>query len=71
MVESSSDQDLVPVDQERFQKLKVKQECQLNDLVENEYGLTYERGCAFYEFSHESEDINNDKEVILMHKVSP
>ena len=64
-----NDQDLIPVNSKRFKKLKVKKACQLQKLVENDCGLTYLRGCAFYEFSHKTEDISKDKEMLLMSKV--
>ena len=64
-----NDQDLIPVNSKRFKKLQVKKVCQLQKFVEDDCGLTYVRGCAFYEFSHKTEDIDKDKEVILMSKV--
>ena len=65
----SNDHELVPVDPKRFQKLNVKKESQLDELIEDEYHLPYVRGCAFYEFSHDTEDVSKEKEVIVMSKV--
>ena len=62
--------ELVPVHSERFQKLDVKIDCSLIDLIEVTYKRKYKPNCAFFEFTHDSEDISEDKEVILMKKVS-
>ena len=62
--------ELVPVHSERFEKLDVKIDCSLIDLIEVTYKRKYKPNCAFFEFTHDSEDISEDKEVILMNKVS-
>ena len=64
----NGNQELIPVDRDRFQILPVKQPCQLQEFIDT-CGLTFEPGCTFFEFSHKTEDISSDREVILMTKV--
>ena len=44
-------------------------DCQLAEFVEQKK-LTYQKGYVFYEFTRNEEDINAEKEVILMDKVA-
>ena len=59
-----------PIDSSRtIVKLSVSQDCSLVVLIEKIHKRKYRPGCAFFEFTHESEDIRKGKEVILMSKV--
>ena len=52
---------------ERFYHLKIEQDCELLMFIDShDHIRPYKRGNAFYEFSHESEDISEDEEVLLM-----
>ena len=54
------------VAEDRFLQLPVEDDCELLTFIESR-GLVFQRGHAFYEFSHKSEDITRrSKEVILM-----
>ena len=62
----------------RFLQLSVEEDCELLTFIESQTDphqtdprqpdkkLIFHRGNAFYEFSHESEDITGKKEVVLM-----
>ena len=54
----------------RFEVLKVEEDCELREFVEIKCGRVFKRGCAFFEFTHEIEDIPETKEVVLMKKVT-
>lgn len=43
--------------------------CTIAEFIEQKK-LTFQRGCVFYEFTRNEEDINAEKEVILMDKVA-
>ena len=58
---------LIPVKDDRFRILEVKNDCELKGFIEAQ-NLTFQSGAAFYEFTRTEEDVN-DKEVILMDKV--
>ena len=60
----------LPVDDKRFQKISVTQDCELREFVEKNNKLPFTRGCAFYEFTHEMELILDHKEVVLLDEVS-
>ena len=47
---------------------EVKQSCSLKEFIETKE-LIYRRGLAFYEFTHEKENISAKKKFILMNKV--
>lgn len=49
----------------RFELLTVEKDCELADFIHQKQ-LVYQRGAVFYEFTRPKEDINPDKEVILM-----
>ena len=62
-----------PMDVERsknFRLIKVKNDCELRDFIEKEYKHPFRRGCVFFEFTHEIENISEWNEVIFMKKVS-
>ena len=61
--------ELVPVDKKRFRHLRVHKDCALLEFIEETEKLEFQPGCAFFEFTHAEEDIQ-DKEVVLMSKVS-
>ena len=56
------------IEDDRFIRLNVDKDCELKTFIE-ESEYTFHRGAAFYEFTREEEDIEDDKEVILMDKV--
>ena len=49
--------------------LSVEKESELLTFIKSQ-GLPYTKGCAFYEFTHSSEDISEDKEVLLMNVIN-
>ena len=49
---------------------RVSRDCELRDFVKNELKQEYMRGCAFYEFVHDFEDISEDKQLIFKDEVS-
>ena len=52
-----------------IEEFEITEDCELRTFIESKR-LTYKRGCAFYEFSHESEDISENREVLLRDIVS-
>ena len=54
----------------RFEILKVEEDCELREFVETKCGRVFKRGCAFFEFTHEIEDIPGTKGVVLLKKVT-
>ena len=50
-----------------FTKLTVDKDCDLRTFIETRE-LLYYRGCTFYEFDNETEDIEEGKKVILIDK---
>ena len=52
----------------RFEVLDVNEDCELREFIERS-GRPFKRGCALYQFTHEIEDISDDKEIVLMKKV--
>ena len=60
--------ELIKVDSNRFQTLKVTMDSELREYIESNK-LTYKSGCTFFEFKSDKEDISERKEVILMDKV--
>ena len=61
--------DFTEVQADHFTWYDVKEDSQLHAFIK-EKGKQYWRGCAFYEFSHESEDISVNKEVLLLDMVT-
>ncbi|MCG8620628.1 MAG: hypothetical protein MJE68_01335, partial [Proteobacteria bacterium] len=51
----------------RFELLTVEKDCELADFIHQKQ-LVFKKGAVFYEFTRPREDINPDKEVILMEK---
>ena len=47
----------------------VTQTYELRGFIENECGLPFESGCAYYEFERETEDIFDDTNIVVMSKV--
>jgi hypothetical protein len=63
--------DLEPVDSGRLEILDVNKTCSLRDFVEKTHQLVpYNPRRFFFEFTCDKEDITDDKEIILMDKVS-
>ena len=60
---------LIPVNKKRFKVLKVERKCTLAEFIEQKK-LAFQSGRVFYEFTRKEEDINSEKEVILMDKVA-
>ena len=56
----------------RFKKYTVGRDCELREYIEKDLGLLFQRGCAFYEFQHEVENIieSEDKELISQEESS-
>lgn len=52
----------------RFTVLDVDNDCELKEFVEKK-NLPFERGCCFYQFTHDVERIRDNQEVVLMNKV--
>ena len=48
----------------------VQKDCELREFIENECNLKFERGCAFYEFTHDVEKISENQEVVQVKQVS-
>ena len=53
----------------RFEMRTVKKNCELADFIQ-EKQLIFQMGAVFYEFKRPEEDINRDKEVILLKEVN-
>ena len=53
-----------------FRVLLVDHDCELREFIENECELKFQRGCAFYEFTHDVEKISEHQQVILVKQVS-
>ena len=53
----------------RFEVQQVDRDCELKEFIEDNK-LEFRRGCTFYEFIHEIENISNKQEVVLKDKVS-
>ena len=66
---SAGSAELIPVDKNRFRCLRVHKDCALLEFIEEHENLEFQPGCAFFEFTHAEEDIQ-DKQVVLMNKVS-
>ena len=47
--------------------MKVEKDCELADFIQRKQ-LIFQTGAVFYEFTRGKEDIDADKEVILMKK---
>lgn len=62
----STDQPLSPLP--RFKVLDVDNDCELKEFVEKK-NLTFNRGCCFYQFTHDVEKIGDKQEIVLMNKV--
>lgn len=43
---------------------------ELKSFIEHDKKLVFRAGCVYFEFTHDVEDIDPDKEVIVMNKVS-
>ena len=56
---------------DHFEVIKVTENTSLRDYIEKEKGpSSYHRGCSYYELTDKEEDIDSDKAIILMDKVS-
>ena len=60
---------LVQVAADRFKLLHVSEDCDLATLLRKQ-GFTLQPGGIFYEFTRSKENITEEKEVVLMDKVS-
>ena len=56
----------------RFNKYTVGRDCKLREYIEVDLGLTFQRGCAFYEFQHDVKNIieSEDKELLSQDEIS-
>ena len=52
-----------------FRSIFVDKDCELTTLLVT-HGLTYRRGCVYYEFARERENISEDKKIILRDEVN-
>ena len=67
----SDSENLELIDSERLEILDVKKTCSLRDFVEKTHQLVpYNPRRFFFEFDSANEDISDDKEIILIDKVS-
>lgn len=53
----------------KFRKHIVQSNCNLKYAIENQLKATFKRGHAYYEFTHDIENISEEKELIFMEKV--
>lgn len=60
---------LVQAAADRFKVLHVSEDCDLSTLLRKQ-GFTFQPGGVFYEFTRSKENITEEKEVVLMDKVS-
>ena len=47
----------------------VEQNCELREFVTELLNIKFRKGHAFYELTHEKEDVSEDKELIILYKV--
>lgn len=66
-MQSDSELELIPPERKLI-KLTVTKDCDLRTFIESNKKEFY-RGCAFYQFTNENEDISDDKEIILLERV--
>lgn len=51
----------------RFEMLSVREDCELREFIKS-HRHHFVRGCAFYEFTHEVERINENQEIVLIRR---
>ena len=61
---------LQEIDRGRFEMYAIENSCKLREAAPFKKLGHFKRGYAYYEFKHEKENISEDKEIILMHKVA-
>lgn len=66
--EDDPDFNAVDLSEKEIQLYHVDKDCSLREFVESK-GLTFKRGCVFYEFINEVESIPKDKQLIFVEKV--
>ena len=57
---------LKPVEPGRFKMFKVDEDTDLHNYFEDKLKRCFERGLTFFEFVCVEEDVNDDREVVLM-----
>ena len=62
--------DLQEIGQGRFKMYTIENSCKLKEAAPFKKAGQFKRGFAYYEFKHKKENISEDKEIILMHKVA-
>ena len=65
---NATEKDVDEVDMQDFEVINVENECGLLLLLKGR-NIEFSRGCSYYEFVNDREDISKDVEIILMHKV--
>ena len=60
---------LLDISRDRFKLYTIENSCKLREATPFKDIGCFKRGYAYYEFKHEKENISEDKEIILMHKV--
>ena len=55
----------------KFRKHTVQSSCNLRDAIKFQLKVPFKRGHAYYEFTHDIENISKNKELIFMEKLRP
>ena len=61
---------LQPITGRTFKKHRIKKSSNLSDAIKNQMKVTFKRGHAYYEFTHEIENVSKEKELIFVEKVT-
>ena len=64
-----TESELIKVPPEQFQCFRVEKDCQLLDFIKSKQ-LDSQRGCAYYEFGSDPEDIPRGIKIVLKSVVS-
>ena len=61
-----------PQSNRHLNKYTVGRDCELREYIEVDLGLTFQRGCAFYEFQHDVKNTieSEDKELLCQDHIS-
>ena len=58
------------MDKLEYKLFEIKQDCGLRQFFKDEnLHITFNRGCSYYEFKNETEDIDKDTKIILIKEV--
>ena len=61
---------LQPITGRTFKKHRIKKSSNLSDTLKNQMKVPFKRGHAYYEFTHEIENVSKEKELIIVEKVT-